>query len=718
MSFESLFNILLIILGFGLLIGIHELGHFLAAKWSGIRTNAFAVGMGPQVVSFRKGVGFCFKSSSPKVIAKCGKDANGMTDAELVEHGISETEYSLRLLPIGGFVSMLGQEDGKPEEVSADPRSYNMCSIGKRMVVVSAGVVMNLLLAIMFFVICFQIGVNFEAPIVGQIVPGSPAANARSIAHNGGGENNKIVPGDQIEFINGEKVTTFQDVQITSAMAKPGVPILLAITNSADGNLYEYQIIPKNTDGGLLELGLFPDSTLQLRGGESAVSALAMLAVQYPELLQLQPGMKMAGICDPVDYRRNKDIAFQPIAQFNQLESFLSNRLNSVTTLWAYGDKQVVVEIPTQIKLQILRPVGIPENAPQNYEYGFGGLVPLSEISYVVPTSPNVDSLEVGDVITKVNSLDYPRMGQLRNYLAGQPDGDVHVSVLRSGSEVNIIAKLEDGKLGVLLTSALDFPITAQPLEEVLTNVDGALVSTPTPIAGLQILGGSSLLGASASISAELSQNDIVHTAQTWRQFIDQIDTATMNSTATGKLVLIVKNPTKNAEVIQFELPTALGKITGSTSPLAQQLFEPLYVTRHSDGNPLKALQMGFDETTNMVVMTYLTIDRLFRRTVGVDQLRGPVGIVSIGSKIAGRGFSYLLFFLAIISVNLAVLNFLPLPIVDGGLFLYLVYEKIFNKPPPIAFQNAAAALGLCLIGALFLVTFYNDIARLISGAV
>jgi regulator of sigma E protease len=73
----------------------------------------------------------------------------------------------------------------------------------------------------------------------------------------------------------------------------------------------------------------------------------------------------------------------------------------------------------------------------------------------------------------------------------------------------------------------------------------------------------------------------------------------------------------------------------------------------------------------------------------------------------------YLVFFLAMISVNLAVLNFLPLPIVDGGLFLFLLYEKVFKRPPSIAFQNAATLVGLALIGTLFVVTFYNDVMRL-----
>ncbi|MCH2147655.1 MAG: site-2 protease family protein, partial [Phycisphaerales bacterium] len=153
----------------------------------------------------------------------------------------------------------------------------------------------------------------------------------------------------------------------------------------------------------------------------------------------------------------------------------------------------------------------------------------------------------------------------------------------------------------------------------------------------------------------------------------------------------------------------------GWTTQLVNQAFEPLFVVRSSNGNPIHAVKMGFEETVDMVIMTYLTIDRLLRRTVGVDQLRGPIGIIHIGSKIADRGFSYLLFFLAIISVNLAVLNFLPLPIVDGGLFLYLLYEKFVGRPPSIAFQNAAAVFGLCLIGMLFVVTFYNDIMRLIG---
>src|SRR5204863_4536107 len=67
---SSISNILLIILGFGVLIFVHELGHFLAAKWANIRTEAFAVGMGPVAMAWRKGIGLRFRSTMPDIDAK------------------------------------------------------------------------------------------------------------------------------------------------------------------------------------------------------------------------------------------------------------------------------------------------------------------------------------------------------------------------------------------------------------------------------------------------------------------------------------------------------------------------------------------------------------------------------------------------------------------------------------------------------------------------
>lgn len=111
--------------------------------------------------------------------------------------------------------------------------------------------------------------------------------------------------------------------------------------------------------------------------------------------------------------------------------------------------------------------------------------------------------------------------------------------------------------------------------------------------------------------------------------------------------------------------------------------------------------------------MTYLTFARLFDGTVKVEHLKGPIGIAHVGTHIIDRGVVWLLFFLALLSVNLAVINFLPLPIVDGGQFLFLCYEAIRGKPAPVGVQNFTALAGMLLIGAMFLIVTFNDVLRL-----
>jgi regulator of sigma E protease len=99
---------------------------------------------------------------------------------------------------------------------------------------------------------------------------------------------------------------------------------------------------------------------------------------------------------------------------------------------------------------------------------------------------------------------------------------------------------------------------------------------------------------------------------------------------------------------------------------------------------------------------------------VKIEHLKGPIGIAHVGTLIAERGWIWLLFFMAALSINLAVVNFLPLPIVDGGHFVFLCYEAITGKPVSVAVQNAATIAGLVLIGSVFLITTYQDLMNLI----
>jgi regulator of sigma E protease len=150
----------------------------------------------------------------------------------------------------------------------------------------------------------------------------------------------------------------------------------------------------------------------------------------------------------------------------------------------------------------------------------------------------------------------------------------------------------------------------------------------------------------------------------------------------------------------------------GWESPLPVQAFEPVEIVIKRT-SPVAAIGKGMDETRKMILTTYLTFARLFQGSVKVEHLKGPIGIADVGTRLAGKGFIWLLFFMAAVSVNLAVVNFLPLPIVDGGHFCFLLWEQFTGRPVSAAVQNIAALVGLALIGAVFLMTTYNDIANL-----
>ena len=131
---------------------------------------------------------------------------------------------------------------------------------------------------------------------------------------------------------------------------------------------------------------------------------------------------------------------------------------------------------------------------------------------------------------------------------------------------------------------------------------------------------------------------------------------------------------------------------------------------------PGEAVRTGIAETHRVMMSTYLTLLRLFQGTVRVEHLKGPVGITHMGTLVADRGVVWLLFFFALVSVNLAAINFLPLPIVDGGQFLMIIYEWVRGRPVPIGLQNALTLAGLVLIGSVFLVVTFNDVAKLLGG--
>ncbi|WP_255992882.1 RIP metalloprotease RseP [Clostridium perfringens] len=193
--------IIFALLAFSALILVHELGHFIVAKLNGIYVEEFAIGMGPKLFGVKVG----------------------------------ETEYNLRILPFGGFVKMLGEEDE-----SDDSRSLNAKTPIQRILVMGAGAFMNYVLALIIF-IGLAMSSGFAENKVASVVPNSPAQKIG------------IEQGDEFLKIDGNKIHTTDDFRMGLVLAK-GNPVELEIKRGND--VLTKTVQPILNESGVYQVGI------------------------------------------------------------------------------------------------------------------------------------------------------------------------------------------------------------------------------------------------------------------------------------------------------------------------------------------------------------------------------------------------------------------------------------------------------------------------------
>jgi regulator of sigma E protease len=132
--------------------------------------------------------------------------------------------------------------------------------------------------------------------------------------------------------------------------------------------------------------------------------------------------------------------------------------------------------------------------------------------------------------------------------------------------------------------------------------------------------------------------------------------------------------------------------------------------------NPLTAFTTGAAYTGRIVEITVLSLWKLLTQEIPITTLGGPILIAQVAGKQAEQGINSLVHFMALLSVNLTLLNLLPIPILDGGHLVFILWEAVRGKPLAMKHREMAQALGLMLILALMVVVFYQDLQRLFSG--
>ncbi len=128
-----------------------------------------------------------------------------------------------------------------------------------------------------------------------------------------------------------------------------------------------------------------------------------------------------------------------------------------------------------------------------------------------------------------------------------------------------------------------------------------------------------------------------------------------------------------------------------------------------------QAAVAGAKQAWNMVYLTWQSFLKLAQRVVPLDQVGGPIMIAQMVGEQAHRGLDGLLFLTALISVNLGILNLLPVPVLDGGQIVFCLYEMIFRRPVPVKAQEYATRIGLILLLGLMALATFNDVWRLIK---
>jgi len=128
--------------------------------------------------------------------------------------------------------------------------------------------------------------------------------------------------------------------------------------------------------------------------------------------------------------------------------------------------------------------------------------------------------------------------------------------------------------------------------------------------------------------------------------------------------------------------------------------------------NPVKAFYLGAQRTAEMTVLNVVGIVKMIQGKISSDNIGGPILIAQIAGQQASQGLLNIVLFIAVLSINLGIINLFPIPILDGGHLVFFMIEGIIGRPLSIKKREIAQQVGLFLILSLMVFAFYNDIMR------
>ncbi|MEM7314910.1 MAG: site-2 protease family protein, partial [Planctomycetota bacterium] len=403
LPYGSLWNLAQGLLGLGLVIFVHELGHFLVAKACGVKCEKFYIGFDPPMPL-------------------------GLPSA-LWKYKWGETEYGLGVIPLGGYVKMLGQDDN-PQNAAAeaeririakenpdgdgdfeiDPRSYPAKTVPQRMAIISAGVIMNLIFAVIFAVVAYNLGVKYTPAMVGSTVPGDTAWK------------NGIQPGDNIVQFgkDGRRDEQFRFIDLRFQVIKVDVdePMDVLIRHE-DGTEDWKTLFPKErkkVNSGLATIGVRSASATRLADYDFATRSVV-------KRTDLEEGDVIKALV--INSQRHE------VTNGFDIDRLLIN--NPGEEIEIVVDRFEDPEDPTSASQQVSVMV------PPLPAWEFGLRMKLSPIDAVQLGSPaEATGFKKGDLLTHVNGEPIVNPMAIDSLLMDHVGSEIPVTVIRDGQSLEL----------------------------------------------------------------------------------------------------------------------------------------------------------------------------------------------------------------------------------------------------------------------------------------